>query len=84
MLNPSMRLKSTVVTVLHWWALIAFALFGAFKVWHLFWLMPLAVFVPIMVMSAQIEASLTTNTPGIFTKTFAVLAIAVGLLLYFS
>lgn len=44
--DPSKRLKATVVTVGLWWVLMAFTALGAFKVPHLLWLMPLALIVP--------------------------------------
>ena len=49
-MRPNMRLKSTLVTIALWWALIAGTFAGAINAFHLLWLMPLALVVPSFVM----------------------------------
>lgn len=47
-LKPLEQLKSTPPTVLFWWGFIGLALAGTLSVYHLIWLMPLSLFVPVL------------------------------------
>lgn len=61
---PHQRLKSTVVTVGLWWALLLFPALGAFTVFHLLWLMPLALVVPGAIQGGHLKRTLTHPSLG--------------------
>lgn len=48
--SPRNRIGSTILTVLVWWACMAAAAAGAFSVFHLLWMFPLALVVPAVLM----------------------------------
>ncbi|KPY89754.1 Unknown protein sequence [Pseudomonas syringae pv. spinaceae] len=52
--NPQFRLKTTVVTVMHWWIAIGAALVFGIKVWHLFWVMPLILVASMIIGTAML------------------------------
>lgn len=83
-LNPGMRLKSTLVTIAYWWISIVMALISLFSAWNLLWLMPLAVLVPMLAMHAEISSSLRTYTSTIFMKTGLLFIPLLAALTYFS
>lgn len=58
------RIKSTVVTVGLWWVLIGFPALGAFSVFNLFWLMPLALAVPAAIQGGHLKRTLTHPSLG--------------------
>ena len=53
--RPETRFLSTVAAVIHWWIMIGVTAFSATKVWHLFWLMPLALIVCMVAMGALVS-----------------------------
>jgi hypothetical protein len=76
------RLKATIVSMALWWIEIFISATGAFLVFHLIWLMPLSLMVPLPISSAeQIQ-----NPPGSVTrmliKSAAVMALPVAVLLW--
>ncbi|MDH0095300.1 hypothetical protein N7333_01755 [Pseudomonas sp. GD04158] len=83
-INPSMRVKSTIVTIIYWWISIGFALVSAFNPWHLLWLMPLALIAPMLFMQAEMASSFRTSVTSIFFKSLFVLGPALGALIYLS
>lgn len=77
LMNPRMRLKSTIVTVLYWWICIGFAATSQFSPWHLLWLMPLSLVVPMLFM-------MTGSVVAIFIASAIIIGPAIGALLYFG
>lgn len=75
--NPSMRLRSTIVTVVYWWICIGLAAASQFSPWHLLWLMLLSLVVPMFFMMAG-------SVVRIFVASALLIGPAVGALIYFS
>ena len=77
------RLKSTVASIALWWIDIILVFFGSFTVYHLSWVMPLTLFV-----AGSIGTLELFNPPSsvirIFVKSFLILAIPVGVLIWWS
>jgi len=85
--RPDFRLKSTICTLVFWWAEIGLALAGAYSHFHLLWLMPLSIFVPTWAMLtdlANFARGPRTSISSILIKSAFILSPAVGLLAYFS
>lgn len=83
-INPSMRIKSTIVTIVYWWSSIGFALASLFSPWHLLWVMPLALIVPTILMQVEMSSSFRTSVSSIFLKSLFIFAPVVGALIYLS
>lgn len=62
--DPRKRIKSTVVSVGLWWALLAFPVLGAFSVLHLAWLMPLALFIPMAIQMGHLQRKMAHPSLG--------------------
>lgn len=45
-IRPDFRLKSTMVTLIYWWTFIGLVFLLDLSVYHLLWLMPLALIIP--------------------------------------
>jgi hypothetical protein len=82
LVSPHMRLTNRIVSVTYWWIAIGFALASAFSVWHLLWLMPLALIVPILYTQAQSASARRTDASAIFVKSAFVVAPAIGALVF--
>ena len=82
--RPDFRLKSTIVTLIYWWAFIALVFILGISVYHLLWLMLLALFIPMMLMQAEITTKLHANVGSIFIKSLFLIGPAIGALLYWS
>jgi hypothetical protein len=82
--NKVHALKSTVATLIYWWAIIGLAFFGLFNPLHFFWLMPLALLLPGAAMQVDLARRMTTSMASILVKSGFVIAPAVGVLIYFS
>ena len=82
--RPDLRLKSTIVTLIYWWAAIGLVAFTSISVYHLLWLMPLALIVPLVLMHAEISTTLHANVSSIFFKSLFIIGPAVGALIYWS
>jgi hypothetical protein len=80
---PDQRVKSTVVSVVYWWVEIATVFLAGLHPAHLLWLMPLALFIPMIVMQSLLLTP--NNTVGrIFVLSGVVLGPALAALFYFS
>ena len=82
--KPHHRVKSTVVTVIYWWIGIGLCLAGLFSPWHLLWVMPLAVVVPMIAMYMELASTFSPTAPSIFIKTALVLGPSMAALIYWS
>ena len=82
--QPNLRLKSTIVTLVYWWLIIGIVFLLEFSVYHLIWLMPLALFVPLIFMQTKVLSQRYTSTVSIFIKSLFILGTAIWLLYYFS
>lgn len=82
--RPDFRLKSTIVTLVYWWTTIGLVALSSTSVFHLLWLMPLALFVPMVIMHAEISTKFHASVGSIFVKSLFVIGPAVTALIYFS
>jgi hypothetical protein len=82
--RPDFRLKSTMVTLIYWWPTIGLIALSSISVYHLFWLMPLALIIPMVLMQAEIATKLRVNVGSIFVKSLFLMGPAVGALIYWS
>ncbi len=82
--RPDFRLKSTIVTLIYWWAFIGLVFLSDLSVYHLLWLMPLALIIPGVLMQTEISTKLRANVGSIFIKSLFLIGPAVGALLYWS
>ncbi|WP_460135944.1 hypothetical protein [Pseudomonas sp. S1_E04] len=64
---PQHRVKSTVVALTHWWISIAIVVFIGLSVYHLFWLMPLALVVSMVALNIELR-KFRANVGTIFLK----------------
>ncbi|MDR6539479.1 hypothetical protein [Variovorax soli] len=67
-LSPAQRIKSNIVAVMYWWIAIALASASAFSPWHLLWLMPLALFLSMRLMLAELARTMNTSVSSVFIK----------------
>ena len=81
MRSVELRLKSTVVSIVFWWIEILTVMAGAFAVFHLLWLMPLSLFVPVPISNAEILTRPPGSVVRIFVKSALVIAIPFGVLI---
>ena len=77
-IRPDMRLKSTVVTVILWWPLIASAFLELFPSFALLWLMPLALLIPAFLGMSAVRIG-GTSTSAIFILSTLVLIVPYSL-----
>ena len=77
LLNPKMRMRSTVVTVVYWWISIGLATTSSFSPWHLLWLMPVSLVVPMLFMFSG-------STIATFLASGLILGPAIGAVVYFG
>ncbi len=82
--QPHMRLKSTVSTVILWWACIVLVALSMFSPWHLLWLMPLAVFAPVIFMQMEISSRMTTSLASVLVKSALVVGLGVAAVIFLS
>ena len=82
--RPDFRIKSTIVTLIYWWAIIGLVFLSSISVFHLLWLMPLALVIPMILMQTEISTKLQANVASIFVKSLFLIGPAVGALLYWS
>ena len=82
--RPDFRLKSTIVTLIYWWGFIGLVFLSGLSVYHLLWLMPLALIIPGVLMQTEISTKLRANVGSIFIKSLFLIGPAVGALLYWS
>jgi len=84
LVRPDYRLKSTVASLLLWWLEIGLALLGFYSPLHLFWLMPISLFLPNAYMQAEIRSRLESHLSTILLKSSVIIGPVLGLLIYFS
>lgn len=82
--RPDFRIKSTLVTLIYWWLAIVLVMVINISVYHLFWLMPLALIFPAVFMQAEISATSRSGLGSIFFKSLFIIGPAFGALIYFS
>lgn len=80
--RPDFRLKSTIVTLVLWWAAIGLAAV-TFSAWHLLWLMPLAVFVPASIMQSMLASAGRVEISGVLKNSLVWFVPIFAALLYF-
>jgi hypothetical protein len=51
--SPRNRIGSTILTVIIWWVLIAFASTETFSVFHLLWAFPVALVAPVLLLAGR-------------------------------
>lgn len=51
--SPRNRLGSNILTVILWWAAIAACAAGAFSVFHLLWLFPVFLVLPVLLLAGR-------------------------------
>jgi hypothetical protein len=73
---PEHRVKSTVVSVIHWWISIAIVVFSGLTVYHLFWIMPLTLVVSVIALNMEMRR-FRVNVGTIFLKVAAVIWTAI-------
>lgn len=69
---PQHRVKSTVVALIHWWISIAVVVLTGLSVYHLLWLMPLALVVSMVALNMELR-KLRANVGTIFLKVAVVM-----------
>lgn len=81
-INPSMRVKSTIATIIYWWISIGLALESTFNPWHLLWLMPLELIVPVIFMYFEMASKSRASVTSVFYQSFIIIGPVLGLLIY--
>jgi hypothetical protein len=79
-IRPDYRLKSTVATVLFWWIEIATLFVSGVSVFHLLWLMPISLLLPMFIMLGDLRAAFVF----ILVRSGLIIVPALGALIYFS
>ena len=84
-IRPDLRLKSHVVAIIIWWTEIVLAALGKYSVFHLFWLMPISLYIPQVVQLAEFKRRFAhAPIAVIFVKSAIPVALALAALIYFS
>jgi len=83
-MRPDFRLKSTIVTIAYWWLIIGLAILASISVYHLFWLMPVALLVPMLLMQVELSRTLRVSVGGIFIKSLFIIGPAIGAVIYLA
>jgi len=65
---------------MYWWIAIGLALASVFNVWHLLWVMPLALIVHRLYMQAGIASARPVDASVIFVRSAFVVGPAIGVL----
>lgn len=66
-INPQFRVKATLAALMHWWVLIGITLISGVSVFHLLWLMPIAIVICTAVMMVELRR-VRTRVMSIFAK----------------
>lgn len=82
--HQQFRLKATVVSMVFWWIEIFIAMAGGFVVFHLLWLMPVSLIVPMQVGNADQLKAPPGSVARIFFKSLLFLSVPIAGLLWWG